>query len=230
MTSSRMGPQRVPATFALMALVGAVLAACGGSSGGSSAESAAPVRSYCQVRLHGKGGSGQAPEVRSNDLVLVPEGNASGWGGRQWLYFPADRYAQARDVVAAAVDAAGCAAVVVDGFSNGAAFAASLYCHGETFDGRLRGVVVDDPVPDAGTVNCTPGAGVRVALYWTGALKEAEPGASCEPIDWTCEGGSMVGIKAYAAAMGAQVQQSPNTSHESYQDPPEIAAWFASPA
>jgi len=181
----------------------------------------------CLVRLHGKSGTGADPVERDGYVELSPTGNAEGWGARQWLYFPADRYNEARDVVTAAVDSAGCAAIVVDGFSNGAAFAGELYCHGETFAGRLLGVVVDDPVPDHGSAACAPAPGVRVALYWTGGLDDqAKPGASCEPIDWTCDGGSMVGIDAYAAALGATIQKSPNTTHEWYRDAPETVAWL----
>lgn len=181
----------------------------------------------CLVRLHGKGGSGTDPVEHDEYLELSPTGNADGWDARQWLYFPAERYAEARDVVTAAVDSAGCATIVVDGFSNGAAFTGELYCHGDTFTGRLVGVVVDDPVPDHGSAGCAPASGVRVALYWTGGLDdEAKPGASCEPIDWTCDGGSMVGIDAYAAAMGTTIQKSPNTSHEWYRDAPEPVAWL----
>ena len=101
-----------------------------------------------------------APAARTSETdgitEVLPTGNADGWGGRQWLYFPDERYAEARDIVATAAVEAGCATVVLDGFSNGAAFAAKLWCRGETFGGRLIGVVIDDPVPDSGVVDCTP--------------------------------------------------------------------------
>ncbi|MCU1501022.1 MAG: hypothetical protein JWM12_376 [Ilumatobacteraceae bacterium] len=222
--------------LAAVVVASSTLAACGSGSTGSSATStstapatsAAPVRAArCLVRLHGKGGTGADPALVDGRAELSPTGNADGWGARQWIYFPADRYAEALGVVAAAVDASGCTTVVVDGFSNGASFAASLFCHGETFAGRLRGVVVDDPVPDASATGCAPAASVAVAVYWTGALTQATPGASCAPLDWTCAGGSLVGIDAYAAALGAPVQASPNTTHEWYRDPPEIATWLA---
>jgi hypothetical protein len=222
---------------AVALVVTVVGAGCGSDSGRSPATSGTtspgPGASSsvgadrCLVRLHGKGGTGAPTEQHNGYAELSPTGNADGWGGRQWLYFPDDRYTQARDVVADAVAGAGCTTVVIDGFSNGASFAASLYCHGETFAGRLRGVVVDDPVPDGSTAGCAPVAGVHVALYSTGALTEATPGASCVPIDWTCQGGSLVGIDAYAAALGATIQTSPNTTHDWYRDPPEIAAWLA---
>ncbi|MFT3851517.1 MAG: hypothetical protein QM733_02045 [Ilumatobacteraceae bacterium] len=156
-----------------------------------------------------------------------PPGNAAGWGGRQWLYFPDDRYAEAVAIVRSAIDATGCTDVVIHGFSNGAAFAASMYCHGESFDGRLRGVIVDDPVTDHGTESCNPAPGVEVALYWTGGLdEESKPGAACKPMDWTCQGDSLVGIEAYAASMGAPVLASTNSSHAPMDEPPEIRTWL----
>jgi pimeloyl-ACP methyl ester carboxylesterase len=177
----------------------------------------------CVVRLHGKGGSGGAPSETDGIIQVLPTGNADGWGGRQWLYFPDESYAEARDIVAAAADEAGCTRLVLDGFSNGAAFAAKLYCRGETFDGRLVGVVIDDPVPDNGVADCTPSADVAGALYWTGGLDpQAQPGADCEPIDWTCDGATLVGIEAYAESLGLDIQPSPFTEHQWYLDAPEI--------
>ncbi len=156
--------------------------------------------------------------------VLSPTGNADGWDGRQWLYFPADRYAEALAIVESA--AAGCDQVIVGGFSNGASFAASLYCHGETLDGRLVGVVVDDPVPDHSADGCAPAGGVGVTLYWTGALDAtAAPGWDCSEADWTCEGGETIGIDAYAGALGTPVEPSPHTDHQPYQDAPALTAF-----
>jgi hypothetical protein len=181
----------------------------------------------CVLRLHGKGGAGGATSETDGITEVLPTGNADGWGGRQWLYFPDDRYAEARDVVAAAAVEAGCTRVVLDGFSNGAAFAAKLWCRGETFDGRLVGVVIDDPVPDGGVADCTPSPDVAGALYWTGALEpQAPPDGDCAPIDWTCDGGTTIGIVAYAESLGLDVQPSPFTEHEWYVDAPEIGTWL----
>jgi hypothetical protein len=177
----------------------------------------------CVVRLHGKGGQGGDTVIVDGIVELSPTGNADGWGGREWRYFPDDRFAEATAIVRDAIDGAGCSDVVVNGFSNGAAFAAKLWCRGETFDGRLRGVVIDDPVPDQATALCVPDPGVDAALYWTGALgSTATPGADCGAIDWTCEGGSMIGIDAYAEAMGIDVKPSPFDEHAWYWDAPEI--------
>ena len=104
-------------------------------------------RQRCLVRLHPKGSEGAETVVEDGVAIVAPTGNAEGWDNRQWLYFPDEEYAAAREIVADAVE--GCEQVIVNGFSNGGAFAAKLYCQGETFDGRLARVVVDDPVVDA---------------------------------------------------------------------------------
>ncbi len=101
----------------------------------------------CLLQLHGKGDRGVKTVVDNGISIISPDGNAEGWGARQWLYFPDSEYTVARKVVEDAVK--GCGQVIIDGFSNGAAFAAKLYCRGETLGGRLVRVVVDDPVVDA---------------------------------------------------------------------------------
>ncbi len=207
-----------------LGLVGGATA-CGSDS---SNRGPAPTQAdKCVVGLHGKGGSALPAVQRDGYVQVLPGGNADGWGGKQWLYFPEERYAEAVGIVRAAIDSMGCTDVVIHGFSNGAAFAASMYCHGETFDGRLRGVIVDDPVPDHGADSCSPAPGVPLALYWTGGLDDkATPGAACKPMDWTCQGDSLVGIDAYAAALGTPVLKSPNKSHSPMDEPPEIATWL----
>ncbi len=187
----------------------------------------APPTLTCLVRLHGKGGGGAPAAVDGNGLTVVsPGGNGEGWGGRQWLYFPDDRYSAMRSGITAAIDGAGCGRVIVNGFSNGGAAAAELYCRGETFGGRLLGVVIDDPVPDASANGCRPGSGVRGALYWTGGLAgTAQPGWNCGDGDWTCEGGTTIGIDAYAANLGLAISPSIHGDHEPYTNPPELTAW-----
>jgi hypothetical protein len=181
----------------------------------------------CIVRLHGRGGNGSGTQPAGNGVLEVsPGGNAAADGGRQWMYYPESGYAQARGIVQAAIDAAGCGPVVLYGFSNGGAFAAKLFCRGETFGGRLRGVIVDDPVVDHGVNGCGPAAGVRVALYWTGGLASAVPGWDCTAGGWTCEGGSTIGVDAYQGALGVARKQSPHGSHNPYWNPPELNAWW----
>jgi hypothetical protein len=182
----------------------------------------------CIVRLHGKGGGGSGTRPLGDDLVEIgPSGNGSAWGGREWRYFPQSAYASARATVASAIDAAGCGRVVIDGFSNGGAFAAKLYCRGETFGGRLVGVVVDDPVADHGVEGCAAAGGVRIALYWTGALDGTSlPGWNCAEQDWTCEGGTTIGIDAYQAALGVTRRPSVHGTHAWFQEPPELRSWW----
>lgn len=207
---------------------------CAGGCAGDDAEpppatapgTAAAIDGGCVLRLHGKGGGGGPATTVDGVTHVAPDGNAEGWGARQWLYFPEARY---DEIVAALTEAtAGCDAIVVNGFSNGAALAAKLYCRAETFGGALRGVVIDDPVPDHGVDGCAPAEGVPAVLYWTGALAgTATPGADCAAIDWTCEGGATIGIDAYAAALGLPISASPHTEHAWFTDAPELTEWLA---
>lgn len=175
------------------------------------------------MRLHGKGGDGADTWVDDGVTFVSPRGNARGWGARQWLYFPDDRYDDAVEIVADAIEDEGCGPVIINGFSNGGAFAAKLYCRGETFGGRVVGVVIDDPVVDAAVLGCTPAPGVDVTLYWTGALERtARPGWDCDDEDWTCEGGHTIGIDAYEDALGVDAKESHHDDHEWYEDAPEI--------
>jgi hypothetical protein len=186
----------------------------------------APSGARCLVRLHGKGGNGAAVTNAGDVTVISPAGNAAGWGGKQWLYFAPSSYEAALAGVTQAIDASGCGQVIVDGFSNGAAFAVKLYCRGESFRGRLVGVVADDPVPDHGADGCAPAPGVPLTMYWTGALAAtAHPGWNCGEQDWTCEGGTTVGIDAYAANAGTSTKKSPYSNHQWYADAPELSAW-----
>jgi hypothetical protein len=205
-----------------------VTAALAGVSTTTTAPAGTAAGPRCEVRLHGKGGTGAATTTSGGITVVQPTGNASGWGNRQWLYFPDNRYAEARKIVADAIDKEGCAKVVVNGFSNGAAMAAKLYCRGETFDGRLVGVVIDDPVTDSVVNGCAPAPGVKAVLYWTGALEgDAVAGWQCSKADWTCEGGTTLGIRAYAAALGLPATPSSTTKHERNTRAPEPARWLA---
>ena len=173
--------------------------------------------------LHGKGGYGTASVVAGSGYTMVsPTGNAAGWGGRQWLYFPESGYEAARAVVRAAIDGDVCTRVIVKGFSNGAAFAAKLYCRGETFGGRVIGYIVDDPVTDRAVIGCARPAGVRVVLYWTGQI--AQPEGPC-PGDWTCDGGTLT-IDTYQQHLGLIRKASIYSHHQEYSNPPELSSWW----
>jgi pimeloyl-ACP methyl ester carboxylesterase len=179
----------------------------------------------CIVRLHGKGGTGADDVVNSDGVLEIsPAGNADGWGGRQWLYFPDEALDAAVEIVRDAAER--CDEVIVNGFSNGGAFAAKLYCRGENLGGRLVRVVVDDPVPDAGVEGCTADPGVGLTLYWTGALDStARPGWDCADGDWTCEGGTTIGIDAYAAALDTAIEASVHDEHAWFRDAPSLSDW-----
>ncbi len=76
-----------------------------------------------------------------------------------------------------------------------------------------------------------PDPTVAVTLYWTGALDDtAQPGWTCAEQDWTCEGGTTIGIDAYAEALGTAIVASPNGEHEWFVDAPELSDWRISPA
>src|SRR3954452_11434437 len=54
----------------------------------------------CVVLLHGKGGSGRANATTGNILYVSPAGNGAGWCGREWIYFPDERYQEMRTSIA----------------------------------------------------------------------------------------------------------------------------------
>ncbi len=217
--------------IALFASVVLFAAACGGDDGGSSE----PVVSEpipaddCLVRVHGRTDNGRQSELTGDTAEIWPSGNDVFGAGRVWIYFPEARYAEARDIVADAVDAHECSRVFLNGFSNGAAFVASLVCAGEDFGGTLVGAVIDDPVADTATAGCSPAPDVSIALYWTGALDaDSAPGTDCADNGYTCQGGEIIGIDAMAANLGVPVQDSPFDEHNWYLDAPEIGAFLAS--
>jgi hypothetical protein len=209
----------------------AAAAACGDDSPSASPPTTFPpdfTAEDCLVTLHGRSGDGAVPTHHADWAELAPGGNEA-WagGGRVWRYDTAEAMEEASGIVEEVVDAAGCERVAIHGFSNGAAFAGALACSGDTLGGRLVGVVVDDPVPDDSSPECAPDPDVAIAVYWTGGLAEAEPGASCEDLGWTCAGGDrLVGIDAYAERLGAPVQRSPHRDHRAHRDAPEIAEWL----
>ena len=218
--------RRIALLTVVAAFTGLLGTACGSDDDRSARPTGdiVPAGSRCVVRLHGKGGSGAPTTTAADVATIAPTGNADGWGARQWLYASEDDYDEARAIVATAAEP--CGEVIIDGFSNGASFAAALYCAGETLDGRLVGVVVDDPVTDHAVDGCAPDPSVTVALYATGALEAQAPaGWSCADGDWTCKGGDVIGIDAWARALGVPRQQSPHTDHQPYLDPPELARW-----
>ncbi|MEP1124967.1 MAG: hypothetical protein ABJH68_13875 [Ilumatobacter sp.] len=228
--------RRMRSTMAVTA--GAVAALAGCTSGGAGAPpetggdevigSASQDESTpCIVSLHGKGGDATPTETSGGLTLLGPRGNDEGWGGRQWNYLDDDSYAAAVSIVAGSIEDDACDSVAIHGFSNGASFAARLYCDAETFGGRLVGVVIDDPVTDTATENCEPDPDVDATLYWTGALESQAPaGTDCGGIDWTCKDGVVIGIGAFADAAGLDVTPSPFVEHRRFDDAPDPARWL----
>ena len=204
-----------------------LLASCGDDSDDrdATATTVAMPQERCLLVLHGKGGNGRETVVADGVAVISPSGNDSlGGDARQWLYFSEQEYEEAATIVRQA--AAGCESVIVHGFSNGGAFAAKLYCKGEHLDGRLLRVVVDDPVVDEAVLGCNPNPAVDVALYWTGALEDAaQPGRDCDELGWTCEGGTLIGIDAYAGALDTPAMPSLHDEHIPYDTAPELSQW-----
>lgn len=180
----------------------------------------------CLVWLHGRSGTGAEPVEHPDHVELSPTGNDTADGGFQWLYDTDENFREATTRIEEWIDHVECTDVVVHGFSNGAAFASSLWCNGESFDGRLRGVVVDDPVTDEAVLDCAPPADVPAALYWTGALTEAQPGTPCADIGYTCSGDVVLGINNYAAELGVAVQPSPHSGHDAHREAPELLEWL----
>lgn len=214
-----------PRPLLLVAVVALVLSACSLTTLEASGRLTAD---NCVVRVHGRAQSGDATTRRADGVAeLAPTGNASSEFGKEWRYGDDESYLQARDIVAERIAGAQCHRVVLNGHSNGGAFVATLLCRGETFDGTLVGVVIDDPVPDTATQGCQQPDGVDVALYWTGALEpHTAVGTRCDTVDLPCAGEVMIGIEAMAANVGAPILDSIHRSHRWYRDAPQIDAWL----
>lgn len=106
-----------------------------------------------------------------------------------------------------------CGPTLLYGASNGGGFAAKLYCKGEDFDGRVWGVIVDDPVPDAGVVGCSPSPNVQRSMFVhsTEVITEAERfvdnRCSQSPtleFTWYCEDDTGFDLAEYEAHIGQE--------------------------
>lgn len=169
------------------------------------AQPTGPSGKKCVVFLHGKGGSGQATTQQGDQTWIWPNGNADGWGGRQWLYATTTEYNQALTNITNSVNPQNCGQIVLAGGSNGAAMAAKMYCQGYNFGGKLVGVIPDDPVPDQGVDNCAPAQDVELQLVqsdemnsWVGSSIR-----TCASMgDWTCQG-NVLPRAIYASRIGA---------------------------
>ena len=79
-----------------LGLAAVIMSGCANGDGAGSTGSVEPgqvsgtfdTADRCIVRLHGKSGGGQPTIVDAGVTDVSPNGNAQGWGGRQWIYFP----------------------------------------------------------------------------------------------------------------------------------------------
>lgn len=211
-----------------MAPLALLAAACSGDderTAPTAPERAEVTAERCLVRVHGRSETGGDPIDRGDHAEILPTGNDTAGDGFQWRYGTDEEVAAVTTRIGDWIDAVGCEEVILNGFSNGGAAVGALHCRGETFGGRVIGVVIDDPVPDDAVADCSPDPDVAVTLYWTGGLTEAVAGASCDEIGFTCAGDELLGIDAYAQALGVTVTPSPHEAHVWYRQAPENSAW-----
>ena len=173
----------------------------------------------CVVFIHGAGWSGAPYTEDWGDKTFIwPYSGNDEWP-HFWLYdgpfltYGDDdtAYNAAVDNIRNSIDANNCGPVMITGASNGGAFLAKMYCRGEDFDGRLWAVHVDDPVPDAGVLNCTPSPTVIRTMFThsTQLVEEAAelPGGVCSATtsmygSWYCEDDRALTLAEYEAAIG----------------------------
>jgi pimeloyl-ACP methyl ester carboxylesterase len=166
----------------------------------------------CLVFLHGMGGTGSAIYRNDNVWWVQPAGNYWAAGGLSWDYVTASGFVANVANIRAQISAAGCGQVVLVGFSNGGGLASRTLCSGETFGGRLVGVILDDPVVDSAPLGCSNAAGVQVAMLYTSWMAGiGAQGGACDP-GWVCLGNRMT-VTNYASAVGASAVLK-NRGHE----------------
>ncbi len=189
-----------------------------------------PSGQRCVVFLHGRGGSGGDTSSFDGITTVRPQGNQGYDSGSVWIYFPSSEYSSMVQAVKAAIPDS-CGQILLRGFSNGGAAASKMFCQGETFGGRLIGVVSDDPVMDQGTLACAPPAGVPALVFETGALPPGD--YSCSDNGFTCEGGSVVPAATYVGRMSAlaSLRASSATDHSCHEGscdgvPSAVAPWW----
>lgn len=173
----------------------------------------------CVVFLHGAGWSGDPYTEDWGDKTFIWPYSGNDEFPHFWLYdgpfltYGDDdtAYDAAVANVRAHLDDNNCGPVMITGASNGGAFLAKMYCRGEDFGGRLWGVHVDDPVPDAGVLNCNPSPTVIRTMFThsTQLVEEAAalPGGVCSATDsmygsWYCEDDRALTLAEYEAAIG----------------------------
>ncbi|MEM7286575.1 MAG: hypothetical protein AAF480_09515 [Actinomycetota bacterium] len=173
----------------------------------------------CVVFIHGAGWSGAPYTEDGGDTTFIWPYSGNDEFPHFWLYDgPYLSYGDddtAYDAAVAnirdSIDANNCGPVMITGASNGGAFLAKMYCRGEDFSGRLWAVHVDDPVPDAGVLNCNPSSTVVRTMFThsTQLVDEAAelPGGICSATtsmygSWYCEDDRALTLDEYEAAIG----------------------------
>lgn len=236
--------------MALRALVG-VLAVLGtsvwGAHGTAAAstppdDSAAPAVTdgkWCSLNLHWASGGGQEDVAEVNDggyWQLWP----SSPDGMFWLYdgphdfaddpdTGADEYNALVEFLAEYLDSRSCGPTLVLGYSNGGGLAAKLLCSGEDFGGRVWGYIVDDPVMDAGVLDCEPSPNVRHVLFTHSeelAGDAEEAGGDCSVTGWYCQDNTTMTVAEYEAETGypSELQREIHSGDAGWADD-ELASW-----
>jgi hypothetical protein len=132
----------------------------------------------CILYLHGAGTSpGQLSDQQwESDLLYLRPASPNNEPPHFWLYdgphnFARDvgdtnkPYNDIVDYLTAYLNRNECGPVMMHGASNGGGLAARIYCSGEDFGGRLWMAFIDDPVPDAGVIGCSPSPAVQRSLF-----------------------------------------------------------------
>ncbi len=183
-----------------------------------------PAGKKCTVLLHGAGGGsiGSADWGRYNNqpVALIQPRSPN---GNFWLYdgphnFQFDPTSSAdenyyNDTVTSinnAVNTEGCTgAILLMGQSNGGAMAAKMYCRGYDFNGRLTGLILDDPVPDQAVLNCNrQNLKYKIYLYSDGLTNEANQAGGVNyrcsnmPSQWYCENDTALPRTQFEQAIG----------------------------
>lgn len=114
------------------------------------------------------------------------------------------------DYIRSYLDNEGCGPTVVAGGSNGAAFAAKMYCRGEDFGRRVWGYHIDDPVMDNGVLGCSPSTNVtKVMFLHSQELRDDAanmPNFRCGQGQWQwyCEDDTTMPLNVYEGHVGQQ--------------------------
>lgn len=190
----------------------------------------APVeRVECVLRLHGRGASGGDTQRQNGLVILRPQGNGADATRSGWAYQTPAEVAEITAILEAAVAAEGCTHVVADGFSNGGGAVGALVCDGYDLGGLLIGAIMNDPVRDEATQECSPPP-LQGGLVLSTSFVDQRVGRVCSDINWTCQSDSDViqTSESYAAAGGFIARPSARSNHNPENNPPEQAEWFAS--